>query len=406
MNYSITVNGRLLQTLCVLIALLLSVPSVYALIIHPEGEPDASWTDHPNPEVIGAYHSYATCVAIAPNYIVTTRHAGVPSNLYIQFEDIRYEVEEIYEQSGEDAVDMRVMKLKNADLDSYVLPHDGSFSEIGRDIFIGGRGARRNSTLIEDEIPYAYTWTSVNSAYLKYGTNRIDSDPAWMASTCSGACRSDIIQADFDAVFELNEYSTDHESTMGGGDSGSGWMVKDSQGQWFLAGLGLAVEQMDVAQFRRVYGPDAYVPDPDLFWGVKVSSYYDWIESNVDRSCPDHRKTDMDDNCVVNAQDLGRFLEYWMSPNACSASNNYCNGADTNMDGTVNYLDASGLYGEMNFAQVAAGGSALPTEASPLKLQRAYQVAQNWIHLGAVEASAHPRLTMTATPPAGTAGTN
>lgn len=393
-------KAQRLRILCTLFVLIWAAPNACGLILHDNNDPDPGWTDHPDPEVVGAYHNYASCVAIAPNYIVTSRHAGIPGSLYIKFGGVRYEVSEIYEESTTEPVDpytkpvdLRIMKLQNADLDSFVLPHNGSFSEIGKEMFMAGRGARRKDPY-ENGSQEGYTWSSVDTNQLTFGSNRFDANSGYMNSGTGGELTSDTIRSDFDALDNPFRYPTEYEASMGGGDSGSGWFVKNTSGQWFLAGIGIGVSHLDYS---------FYEPSSDCNWAVKISTYHDWIESVVDRSCPNHRKTDMDDNCVVDSYDFKEFLGKWMS-DTCTANNNYCTGADTNgpdanQDGVVNYFDAVKMFKELQYSPFLGDGPPSPT-SSVQKLNRAYQIAKSWVSSGGMHAE-EVKITMTAVPPAG-----
>ncbi len=78
------------KSLCrfaILLCCLCAVCPVWGIVLHTDNEPNlATWVDRPSTGVVGRWGTNASCVAIAPNYVITTRHQGISSGTTVEFE--------------------------------------------------------------------------------------------------------------------------------------------------------------------------------------------------------------------------------------------------------------------------------------------------------------------------------
>ena len=300
-----------IHRLAVAFFLICVATSASAIVLHPHGEPDLeTWTDRPDSNTVGRWGSNASCVAIAPNYIITTKHQGSANSVVIA--GVTYLIDHTWYHS---TADFRVLKLHSANLKSYA-PMYTKTDEQGQPIVIGGFGKRREPT--DTTNPYAWTteYNNINNPLL-YGTNKID-------SINTSTYQSEVLVADFDLSDSL------YECTIAEFDSGGGWFIKDTDEKWKVAGLTRAVSDLG--------GFSDYRPLKNYLDAVRVSAYAPWVDSLPLTTCPQPVPGDFDGNCVVDNSDLVEFISYWMDNN-CEPVNNYCQGADFEPDGDVDMTD-------------------------------------------------------------------
>ena len=284
------------------IALSLCLPATsYALVLHSKTEPNlAQWTDRPDPNVVGKWISdttstngRASCVAVSPKYVVTTRHQGGGTGGKIEIGGVLYSIAAIINcpdnpnPSNPDykRVDLRLVKLADADLKNYV-PLNTSEDIIGANIVLGGFGLGRGADLLTNGIVYGYQWQdrgTYRNNYQRWATNiadRIDHDIYFADASGTVKYNLDLISADFDGTQHPidDQNVTAYEGTPAEFDSGGGWFVKDGQ-QWKLAALTRGVEHFPQSWFREIDRPTR--ADPDGFDAVLISSYADWILENI-----------------------------------------------------------------------------------------------------------------------------
>ena len=330
------------------VVLFCSSAPVYAIIWHPAGEPDlGAWTDRPDSNILGRWSSNATCVVVAPNWIITTRHQSTfPSTVRIGGASYvcHYRAEWTGGPGGN--ADIQLVRLtttdgENPELVHYAGPYTGT-DEVTQQVILGGYGDGRGAILQTGGLTYGYEWDNSTNTTLRFGTNRIEGAED---DSTSGSLTSNIIIADFDG---LNEgQSTVYESTAADHDSGGGWFVPDAGG-WKLAGLSRAV---DVHYEPGHYGDPGYIlyeawfrnrenpliKQPDYLDAVRVSSYADWILETI------NVEGDLTGDDWVDFADFAALAGYWRS-DQCTEQNNWCGGADFAPPyGAVDYSDLAYL---------------------------------------------------------------
>ena len=141
--------GGVLKKLVVLLVISLSAGVAEAIVLHPDAEPDMqSWTDRPHIDVLARWGINASCVVIAPNYIITVQHQGGGTHTPVVVAGNTYSIAEIWNHSD---ADLRIARLDNADLQQYV-GLCGLRDEPGRDIAMAGFGDGREYELKTDDI--------------------------------------------------------------------------------------------------------------------------------------------------------------------------------------------------------------------------------------------------------------
>jgi len=263
---------------------------VFALVLHPDGEPDLeTWTDKPHAEVVGRWGTNGSCVAVGPNYIVTTRHQGGGTNTSVYFGQPprEYKVAEVWlEPSDDGKADLRICRIVKAAggpaaLTHYVTPYEDD-DELGSDVVIGGYGKGRGADVLDahDEL-IGYYWQGSNNQTQRWGRNRIDAT----TSATGAGYTSYVIVGDFDPFTQNRSL----EAAIAEWDSGGGWFVSDSDQQWKLTGLSRAVSNFDQSLFNPTTIMDA----------VRIGPYAEWILAITDRPDSDADGiVDDSDNCI------------------------------------------------------------------------------------------------------------
>lgn len=302
-----------------LLLLCITGPAAMGIVLHPDGEPNlTTWTDRPDSNTVGRWSNNASCVAIAPNYIITTNHQGSASSVVIG--GVTYLIDQTWYHP---TADFRVVKLYSANLTTYVDMYTNT-DEDEKPIVIGGFGKRRDP----DDIDNPYTWTTepnnINNPLL-FGTNEIDRVD--FADTES--YDSDILVAHFDSLS-----ASTYECTIAYFDSGGGWFIKDGS-EWKAAGLSRGLKVVGESWFTSGTPPTL---DKNYLDAVRVSTYASWVDSLSLTTCSQPVPGDFDGDCIVDYYDLVEFISYWLADN-CSAGNNYCQGSDFEQDGDVDLID-------------------------------------------------------------------
>jgi hypothetical protein len=325
-------------TICFLTSLFMAV-SASGVVLHtydppsdPTKPPYNQPTDHPNNAVVGSWNYNASCVAISPNYIITTRHQNAGVGTTVTFGGKNYTVAEV---TVNGSVDMRVARLElngqPANLTSYVDVYTGS-SEVGKNIVIGGFGKGRG-----DELPAGngYKWLGTDNKTQRWGTNKVDgveSKPAYNSFT-KETYTSQVLKADFDGPGAIS--STSYEAAIAEYDSGGGWFVLDND-EWKLIGLSAYVTRLGESWFSP----------SDSIWAVRVSPYATWIEQNI--SSVFVAPGDANWDGMVNVGDLGV-----LAGNYGLTGKTWRDG-DFNANGVVDVGDLGILAG--NYGYGTAGG--------------------------------------------------
>jgi len=305
------------------------------VVLHPEGTPDANWPGEPLVNMVGRWINDASCVAVAPNYIITTRHqgGGNEESDRVFFSGIEYQIVQVWnEPSTDGAADLRVCRIATVSGEPANLTHyaavyaatDEAQGE-GLQVIIGGYGSERQATLLSGEPPqaYGYSWST--------GVGNTDQSQRWGANRIQGSgileesFLTDYLLADFDDLLEGD--AAVYEAAPAEFDSGGGWFVQCGN-QWKVVGLSLGVEHGAEKEswFRRMANPD--VADPDDLFAVRISAYAQWIRSVAgEPACAKLLPGDFNGDCLINELDAAMFGAHWLRED-CHEVNGYCQGAD------------------------------------------------------------------------------
>lgn len=305
----------------VLTSLVLCEGSAFAVVLHPDGEPNlATWTDRPDANVIGRWGSSASCIAISENAVITTRHQGGGIDTTVEIGGNSYLVADVCNCGS---VDLRIARLSGANLESYTEIFSDT-NEIGQAIIMSGYGDGRGGLLQNGGKTYGYWWDNSSNTTLRFGTNEVDSTAD---DSTIGSYTSDVVVADFDGLGEGG--FTTYEGASGTHDSGGGWFIKVGE-RWKLAGMTRAVEHFGESWFRNNIFPS--VLDPDLIDAVRISSYSAWASDNI----PVYVAGDLSGDSWVDFTDFAILAYHW--DETCQ-SPGHCEGADFEPDGDVESFD-------------------------------------------------------------------
>jgi hypothetical protein len=307
------------------IILLLLTPGItQGIILHTDDQP----TDHPSDLVVGRWGSNASCVVVGPNYIVTARHQGGGVGSIVTIDGVEYQVAEVITK---DDNDLRVARLETsqgqpANLDAYVGIFTSQGDEFYEKIVVGGYGKYRGSELTTDDgTVYGYSWTGSDNKTLRWGANLLDRGYATLVTSSYSSL---VLIADFDGPAAASAVPC--EGTIAEYDSGGGWFVKDSDGNWFLVAVSAYVTRL--ASWFDIPITTEKV-DPDRMYGIQVSAYSSWILANI-KTCK-FPPGDANEDGVVDVFDLSI-----LAANYGGSGMTWENG-DFNNDGVVDALDLS-----------------------------------------------------------------
>ena len=317
-----------------LVLLYAAVPAS-PIILHPAGEPNlVIWTDRPSDDVVGRWGSYASCVAVSRNCVVTTRHQGGGTEQLMYIAGRTYSIAQIWNHS---TADLRLVKLNGANLADFAELYDQT-AESGKEVVIAGYGVGNGATLESSGTTYGYEWGDFGTRARRFGTNRIENP---VSDSNMPPYISDVVAADFD---DLNrDKPTTYECIPAVHDSGGGWFIEDD-GKWKLAALNRAVEphyedghedDLDYILLESWFRQrsDPALSDADVFDAVRISSYAQWISDTLPQVPPGDLTGD--DN--VNAADFAVLAGLWQRTD-CQAPD-WCLGVDSEPDGDVDALD-------------------------------------------------------------------
>jgi hypothetical protein len=304
------------------ILLLLTAP-LYGIVLHPDSTvpPD---TPHPPFTVVGRWSSNASCVAIAPNYILTTRHQGGGVGTRVYFNGTAYTVAQVWnaaEVVPNRLTDIRVCRIvepsggKNypANLIEYagIYPEP---NEMTQTVWLGGYGKTRGADLINDaNAIYGYSWTGTANTVRLWGTNQIYAVYSGMAY---GLYYAPIVVASFNGAT-----SSLMEAAVAEWDSGGGWLLWHNN-EWQVAGLSCTVSDAGFSKFEYF---------PSVAYAVRVSAFASWI-----KSVSSFVRPDLNYDGVVNLSDLILFTRGWRTRETDAAFNPLL---DFNGDGKINFVD-------------------------------------------------------------------
>jgi hypothetical protein len=341
----IPLKGFLIVTVGVCF-LLLYATKAEAIVLHPDNEPNLlTWVDRPDSDIMGRWGENASCVAVAPNYVLTTTHQGGGIDTPVTIGGVTYSIDKIVNHPDVpnsvdpsfSVVDLRLAKLRNANLetdaDIYTLTNEPNIPE---HTILAGFGLGRESELTTNGILYGYSWQNrdVHKNFnLRFATNTIEAAVNEVISTSDGKkLNLDILFADFGDPCE-----TIYEGSIAEFDSGGGWFVK-SDGVWKLAAINWGVEHGGKSQswFRDASDPN--VISKDFIAGLRISSYAGWIINTMESTCQEYREADFNGDCVVDTADLSHLASMWLNTD-CDESNNFCDHGDLLRDGVVDIKD-------------------------------------------------------------------
>ncbi len=258
------------------VALAMSLASpAFGVIVHPGvGQP----SDTPHNDVIGKWilagttEQIASCVAISPDWVITTQHQAGAVGTKVVLGGVEYQVAEIQPHSSRDIRLARVTKNgQPAYLQHYVGLYTGTDETTLPLVTIGGYGRLRGATLNNGSMDYGYAWGAVPTGNTPtWGTNVIDGTGTLTSGPFAGTA---YLQGDFDNP------GTTYEAGIAVKDSGGGWFTKDTGGKWWLIALGQGVQRIDETWFDNP--GTGRVVDPDIFSGVRVSTYENWVQTTI-----------------------------------------------------------------------------------------------------------------------------
>ena len=266
--------------MCLLAAagLLAAAAPAPALVLHPsdEGPPPVCPLD----AAVGQWMGNASCVAIDPNYIITTRHQGGGVGGTVTIGGLTYTIAEEFDHS---TADIRVVRLTNADgtpadLSYYIPPYTGTH-EATKTVVIGGYGKGRGSDLVSGDVTYGYTWAGTSNSTLRWGANYVDSvtTPASLYSLAT-------LNADFDGP---DQSHVSYEAAVAQWDSGGGWFINvgaEANPIWQVAGLSHGAQNAVNQESLFLSSTNPTQPAPDGMDAVRVSTYAGWIAAVENRS--------------------------------------------------------------------------------------------------------------------------
>ena len=292
-----------------------------AIVLHPEGEPNPHWLEKPHDEVVGRWGTNASCVAVSPNYLVTTRHQGGGVDTTVYFGGMGYRVKQIWNEPSADgySADLRVCRIENlmdqpANLSRYVAIQTDP-NELDQPVVFGGFGMGRGEALVNGRTIYGYTWAGTDNTIQRWGENRIE-----QTGVVEGTYTSEVIIADFDALGGPD--AMPFEAALALWDSGGGWFTHDGL-RWKVAGLSRGVGQQSPGPLEQ-----SWFSPPDYLDAVRISSYADWIQSViVEPYCSDPAPADLNQDCRVNMADLFLLRLHWLRDD-CDSANDWCDRAD------------------------------------------------------------------------------
>jgi len=204
-------------------------------------------------DAVGTWGNNAGAVAVAPGWVLTTRHQDSltnPVDRTVVFDGTSYTADvdnQILFDNGGTTVDARLVPLLDssgnaASLTNFVEVYDGGISSLGVTVTaITGYGPQAGAAVAASgSDPGGFDWLGNlnNNNPLGVGQNRISSLDTLSQGTFSGM---DVFVADFDqpGTGGFNG-ARDFEATASFGDSGGGWFINDG-GTWKIAGLTHAI---------------------------------------------------------------------------------------------------------------------------------------------------------------------
>jgi len=251
------------------VGLIMAGPA-FGLVLFPDDESPPAV--RPSDDVLGLWLDAsqalrASCVAVGPSYVVTTRHQGGGVGSFVTIAGHSYPVLEVFEHA---TADIRVVRIV-ANLSYFVGPYDDSASESSQPVVLGGYGKSRDGELTSGGQTYGYSWTAASDKVLRWGANTVY---GW-GTAVGQSMTTDVLTAYFDAAGATWHVAS--EAAPAEFDSGGGWFFNagtPASPSWRLMALSRGVEHYGETWFLH---PGVNTLG-DIFDGVKVKSYAGWMK--------------------------------------------------------------------------------------------------------------------------------
>lgn len=240
----------------------------HALIVQPS---TATLTPTTPSGAVGRWGGNAGAVAIAPNYVLTTRHQDGNTGALrdVVFNGVTYDSAESWTFGSN--IDLQLVRIEkdgaDANLTQYVALYDSAITSGTTTVLVSGYGPTIGPADGSDGYDWAGTTNNANA--LNFGQNRVDATGAIDEGTYAGM---EVLQVDFDQAGVAG--SREYEATFGIGDSGGGWFVAEG-GQWKLVGLTFGIDNDEAG----VHPADAFFGQTAL--AVDIRPYVDDINAII-----------------------------------------------------------------------------------------------------------------------------
>jgi hypothetical protein len=215
--------------------LALLAPAAQAIVLHT-GDTGVAAGSRPTDNVIGAWGTNGSAVAIAPNALLTVRHTAGGVGTSVLFGGNPYLVSK---ETDIGTADLRVCQITKPDGSpanlTDIAPLYTDTLEVGQTAVIGGFG-QGNGGPVSDATGQGYVWDGSANTTLRWGDNRIT---AGMPAVAVGGFTNDVLLDTFDPQNSVT--ATAHEGAIALYDSGGGWFINNN-GVWQLAAITQAAE--------------------------------------------------------------------------------------------------------------------------------------------------------------------
>ena len=84
---------RKLLIICAATVFLYQQTVARGVVLHPAGEPNLATMDKPDSNIVGRWGSNASCVPIAPNFVITTQHQSSTAGIDVVINGTTYNAE-------------------------------------------------------------------------------------------------------------------------------------------------------------------------------------------------------------------------------------------------------------------------------------------------------------------------
>ncbi|MFP4356340.1 MAG: dockerin type I domain-containing protein [Phycisphaerae bacterium] len=309
--------------------------------------------------LVGQWGSYASCIVIRANYVLSTKHQGGGVGTAVRVDGRVLRVAEQWEHDTADLVVSRLIDSagRNPGLAQTAVLPDGT-SEMGWSVAIGGYGRGRGEEMLDaNSEVYGYKWGSYPGR-LVWGWNKVDR----LYSMVDGdPAKARGIAVSFEPAGDPEALAG--EVALAQGDSGGGWFA-GAAGNWTVVAMSTSVEHSGESWFASPTGSD----DPDMVFGLRLSPTVGWIESLIF------------DNLIggdVNGDGKVNFQDYLILTRHFGRSGGGWDKGDFDGNGVTDHLDLDILlqnYGQITPAEDPAvpepGSLVLVLLGGPLVLRR------------------------------------